>query len=97
MYPEESFAPRSPMPSPAAVLRSKAFAPDLGNAERGSAEPDAREIADKKHAWGLWSAVEDLYSARHGRAIMDSNAGTDSIFRTGFGTGTKQDGDDSGM
>ncbi|KAH8751027.1 hypothetical protein BGZ57DRAFT_959075 [Hyaloscypha finlandica] len=96
MHPEGSIGPRSPMPPPAAVLRSETFAPDLGDAERGLSEPDAREIADKRHGWSLWSAVEDLYSARRGRAIMDSNTGTDSIFRTGFGTGTEQDGDDSG-
>ncbi|PMD40347.1 hypothetical protein L207DRAFT_565827 [Hyaloscypha variabilis F] len=96
MHPEESIGPRSPMPPPAAVLRSEAFAPDLGNAERGLSEPDAREIADKRHAWSLWSAVEDLYSARRGRAIMDSNTGTYSIFGTGFGTGTEQDGVYSG-
>jgi hypothetical protein len=91
MHPEESSGPRCPMPPPAAALRSEAFAPDLGDAERGLSEPDAREIADKRHAWSLWPAVEDLYSARRGRAIMDSNTGTDSIFRTGFGTGTEQD------
>ncbi|KAN0095720.1 hypothetical protein V8E51_016431 [Hyaloscypha variabilis] len=96
MHPEESIGPRSPMPPPAAVLRSEAFAPDLGNAERGLSEPDAREIADKRHAWSLWSAVEDLYSARRGRAIMDSNTGTYSIFGTRLGTGTEQDGDDTG-
>jgi hypothetical protein len=94
---EENIRSGSPTPPPAAALRPEAFAPDLSDVERGFSEPDAREIADRRHVWGLWSAVEDLYSARRGRAIVDSNIGTDHMLMAGFGTVTGQDSDNSGM